>query len=203
MTSRGWRARPSMEQLDNRAYTTAAWAGIVLLTVALAVVALRGSWLGALLLTAFLIASITFVLLEDRLPAVFNLLFVIAALLNAAGWVWEFYGRIPGYDEIAHFFTAFAVTLALGYPVLRTLISAGAGGRQTFFFLVVASFGVTLGAFWEIFEWAVGIPEVNPVVDITMNSLGAITASTAWVLRRMPDEPGKEYQPRNPTEKHG
>lgn len=176
-------------KLNNKVYTMAAWFGIVLLVVALTVVALRGNWLSTLLLAAFLIASITFVLLEDRLPAIFNLLFVIAALLNAAGWVWGLYGRIPGYDEVAHFFTSFAVALALGYPVLRILTTAGVGGHRIFFFLVVASFGITLGALWEVFEWAALIREPDPVIDIIMDTLGAATASAAWFFGLLPNEP--------------
>lgn len=187
-------------RLNNKVYTTAAWFGIVLLIVALTVVALRGNWLNTLLLAAFLIASITFVLLEDRLPAVFNLLFVIAALLNAAGWVWELYGRISGYDEVTHFFTSFAVTLGLGYPVLRTLTIMGADRHRVFFFLVIASFGIALGALWEVFEWAVpDIAEPNPVVDLVMDTLGAATASAAWVFGLMSREAERERKPRSPT----
>lgn len=60
------------------------------------------------------------------------------------------------------------------------------------FFLVITSFGISLGVFWEIFEWVTMIPEVNPVVDIMMNSLGAATAATAWFrfLDVMADEAG-------------
>jgi hypothetical protein len=50
--------------------------------------------------------------------------------------------------------------------------------------LVIASFGITLGTFWEIFEWAVLKQLPNPVVDIIMDSLGAVTAgvAAAWIL---------------------
>lgn len=120
--------------LDNKIYTMAAWIGIVGMALALAAVASAGDWLRSLLIMVFLAASTAFVLLEDRLPALFNLLFVTAALLNVAGWVWWLYEKIPGYDEISHFFTSFAITLLLGYPVVRVMTRVWVWNHRVFFF---------------------------------------------------------------------
>jgi hypothetical protein len=46
---------------------------------------------------------------------------VVAAVLNAAGWVWDLYTTVWGFDEVAHFYTSFAITLALGYRVFRAM----------------------------------------------------------------------------------
>lgn len=165
----------------------------MLLAAALITVTFRGDWWGALLLAVFLFASIAFVLFEDRLPTLFDLLFVVAALLNGAGWVWGLYRQVAGYDEFTHFFTSFAVTLSLGFLVFRA-VQAPFRDHRILFFLVMASFGITLGAFWEVFEWTILTSLPNPVVDIIMDSLGALLAgvAAAWFLGLMSaeDDPG-------------
>jgi hypothetical protein len=164
--------------LENKAYVAAAWLGIVLLAGACVFVLLKGNWFGGLLLAVFLVASVAFVVFDEELPGLFDLLFVAAAIVNAAGWVWDLYGRIPGYDEIAHLYTSFAVTLSLGHLVYRR-VRAPFREHRLHFVLVIASFGISLGAFWEIFEWLVLKELQNPVVDIIMDSLGAVLAGIA------------------------
>ena len=138
---------------------------------------------GAAILALFLAASITFIAVEDQLPSLFSLLFVMAALLNAAGWVWGFYGSITGYDEFTHFFTTFAGTLALGFLMFKN-VRAQFLDYRLHFVLVIASFGITLGVFWKIFEWLFLKQLANPVIDMIMDSIGAITAgvTAAWAL---------------------
>jgi hypothetical protein len=169
--------------LDNKIYVVAAWIGIAVLAAALVLLVLRGSWLNALLLGAFLAAATAFVAFDQRLPSLFDLLFVVAALLNAVGWTWQAYTGIPGYDEFAHFFTSFTVTLSLGFLVYRS-VREPFRQHRLHFVLVIASFGISLGAFWEIFEWAILRELINPVVDIIMDSLGAVLAgfAAAWFL---------------------
>ena len=172
-----------MLNLDNKIYVVAAWIGIAVLAAALVLLVLRGSWLNALLLGAFLAAATAFVAFDQRLPSLFDLLFVVAALLNAVGWTWQAYTGIPGYDEFAHFFTSFTVTLSLGFLVYRS-IREPFRQHRLHFVLVITSFGISLGAFWEIFEWAILRELINPVVDIIMDSLGAVLAgfAAAWFL---------------------
>ncbi len=172
-----------MLNLDNKIYVVAAWIGIAVLAAALVLLVLRGSWLNALLLGAFLAAATAFVAFDQRLPSLFDLLFVVAALLNAVGWTWQAYTGIPGYDEFAHFFTSFTVTLSLGFLVYRS-VREPFRQHRLHFVLVIASFGISLGAFWEIFEWAILRELINPVVDIIMDSLGAVLAgfAAAWFL---------------------
>ncbi len=173
-----------MNVLENRGYTAAAWIGIAFLAVAIVIAVVNANWFGAVLLAIFLIASLVFVIAEQRLPSLFNLLFVAAAVMNAAGWVWNLYGKIIGYDEFTHFFTSFAITLSLGFLVFDA-VKEHFRDHPRHFVLVIASFGITLGAFWEIFEWAALKQLPNPVVDMIMDSLGAVTAgvAAAWVLR--------------------
>lgn len=81
----------SSQPLDARwrGYRVAAWAGQALLAVAVVVVLLQGRYTGALTLAGFLVASVVFVLREDRLPNLFDMLFVIAALLAGIVGVWS------------------------------------------------------------------------------------------------------------------
>jgi hypothetical protein len=170
---------------DSGHYRTASWVGIALLAVATAVVIFRGDWTGVALLAAFLVASIAFLVFEDNLPTLFDALFVSAAIINAAGWVWNLYTRVWGYDEFAHFYTTFAATLSLGYLtffVMRKYFRQHPGH----FLVVVTSFGVTLGAWWEVVEWIILKKLTDPVGDIVVDSIGAVLAAflALWVLRK-------------------
>ena len=171
--------------LDEPKFRIASWIGISLLAVAVAVVALRGDWTGVALLAAFLASCLAFLLLEDRLPALFDTLFVSAAMLNAGGWVWNLYTEVWGYDELAHFYTTFAVTLSFGYLAFEAMSDQFTKhyGRYVW---VITSFGVTLGAWWEVVEWVAMKRLLDPVNDIVMDSLGALLAAllSVWVLRK-------------------
>lgn len=171
--------------LESRIFRIISYIGIALLALATLVVLLRGDWWGTALLGVFLLASVLFVAFDDKLPALFDTLFVVAAIVNAAGWVWGLYRPVWGYDEIAHFFTTFAVTLAVGYLVLYVM-------REHFrmhrlhYVVVVTSFGVTLGAWWEVLEFFILKELHDPVGDIIVDSLGALLAGclAAWALTK-------------------
>lgn len=85
-----------------RGYRIAAWGGQFLLTIAVLVTAAQGKWKEAIALAVFLLTSFAFVALENQLPTLFDMLFVLAALLNAGGWVWGLFYRPEPYDEITH-----------------------------------------------------------------------------------------------------
>lgn len=166
---------------DNRYYRVASWIGILLLASATALVAVRGNWVGATVLTVYLAASFAFVAWERRLPSLFDTLFVLAAIINAAGWVWNLYNPVWGFDEFAHFFTTFAGTLSIGYLLLYELRDHY---RQhpTHYVIVVTSIGVTLGAWWEVLEWLFMKQLVDPVGDIIVDSVGAVLAALLSLL---------------------
>lgn len=167
---------------DWRGYRLAAWAGQAVLAVALVV---------ALTLAGFLVAALVFVTREDRLPPVFDFLFVVAALVNAAGWVWNLFERPGPYDEIVHAYTTFAITLALGWLAYGSLFGSFRAHRWLFM-LVIASFGIAVGAVWEIAEWSAdkllpadvvsGLDDT--IVDLIVDSPGALVAGAVavWAL---------------------
>lgn len=182
-------------ELDAPGYRVAAWIGVGLVVVALVSTAIAGEWTGTLVLAAFAAAASGFVLLEDDLPSLFDLLFVIAALLNAGGWaLGAFHWRGP-YDEITHGFTTFGITLSLGFLTFYSV-------RETFraheilFVLVIASFGLAIGAFWEIIEWTTGVIGTlgDTIGDLAMDTLGALLAGAfnLWALDEAPEDQLRE-----------
>jgi len=120
------------------------------------------------------------------------MLFVLAALLNAGGWVWGLF-YLPGpYDEITHAFTIFSITLALSLLVYGSLLTSFRHHRLLYV-LTIASFGIAMGAVWEVTEWLAGkiLPsEVigrldDTIMDLVMDTLGAGLAAllSLWALQ--------------------
>ena len=176
-----------MVYLNHPYYRIAAWIGIALLAGGLVAVVVQGRWLGVGMLAAFLSASVAFIFTRERLPNLFNLIFVLAAVVNAAGWVWDLYSRIGPYDEMAHAFTTFALTLALGFLVYYS-VKAHFATHGLLFVLAIANLGIAIGAIWEVFEWVVNISHSlnDAMIDLIMDSTGAVVAGifSAWAVRR-------------------
>lgn len=62
---------------------------------------------------------------ENPRPNLFDLLFVLAALVGAMGYALNLFSRVGPYDELTHSFTTFSVSLAFlsalpGRRALRT-----------------------------------------------------------------------------------
>lgn len=192
-----------------RGYRPLAWIGQGLLALAIVVVAVQGQWQQALTLALFLGASLIFVVQDDKLPPLFDFLFVLAALLNAAGWVWGLF-NVPGlYDEIVHAYTIFALTLAFSFLVYRSMLTIFR--QHTILYLItIASFGMALGALWEVAEWSAEkilstqvIPSLDDtIVDLIMDTLGAISAAvlSRWALKEWTTS--NPNQPRPDSMKH-
>jgi hypothetical protein len=167
-----------------KGYRAAAWIGQALLVIAIAVVLIKGQWLPAAALAGFLVISYLFVAFERKLPTLFDLIFVIAALINAGGWAWDLYNQPGPYDEIAHFYTIFAITLAAGFLLYDELMESF-NTHRVLFVISVASLGIALGALWEVTEWLVDFVTPKEIVsglfdtitDIILDSGGALVAA--------------------------
>lgn len=180
-----------MLAINWKGYRFGAWIGQTLLAIATISALLQGNWSNAIALALFLVAAIAFMVKDDRLPTLFDLLFSIAAVLNAGGWVWNWFDTIGPYDEIVHGFTIFALTLALSFVVYRPLMPVFR--HHTLLYLVtIASFGVAIGGLWEICEWSAGkilstqviISLDDTVIDLIMDTIGSVLAAllSLWVL---------------------
>ena len=108
---------------------------------------------------------------------------VIAILVNIAGYLWDLYQQFWWFDEVLHAYTTFALTLPLAL-LLYGVVLSGAKDRPILFILTVACLGVTIGAIWEIAEWAYDqmVPEnailgkTDTVIDLIMDLAGALAA---------------------------
>ncbi|MBH8556091.1 hypothetical protein I8751_27885 [Nostocaceae cyanobacterium CENA357] len=182
-----------MNSMNWKGFRVMAWFGQALLAIFVIAAAAQGKWSNALGLAFFLIASFVFVIRDDKLPTLFDFLFVLAALLNATGWVWNLFGMPGPYDEIVHAYTTFAITLALSFLVYSSMLNIFR--NHTLLYLVtITSFGIAIGALWEVTEWSAGkilntqvIESLNDtIIDLIMDSLGAGLAAliSLWALRK-------------------
>lgn len=183
-----------------RGYRLAAWVGLVLLAGAVVLTFVQSNFRAAFSLLGFLVAAFVFVKWDDKLPNLFDFLFVLSALINAGGWAFDLYNKPGPYDEIAHAFTIFALTLALGFLVYGRLMS-NFHGRYMLFVLTIASFGIAIGALWEVAEWLSDfvLPQQivsglnDTITDIILDSLGAIAASLLSV-RTLHEKSPEEWE---------
>jgi hypothetical protein len=167
-----------------KGYRTLAWLLQGLLAIAIVVMLFQANWLAAITLSGFLLISFLFVKLEHKLPSLFDLIFMVAALINAGGWAWDLYNKPGPYDEIAHFFTMFAITLAFGFLLYRELMESFYD-HPVMFVLTIASLGIAIGALWEVVEWLADFVTPKQIVsglfdtitDIILDSAGAVLAA--------------------------
>jgi hypothetical protein len=159
----------------------------VALCVSVAALVVQGDLQGALIVAVFVGLSFAHLLRSERRPAFFDVLFAIAAIAGGVGFVFGLFDKIVLYDEITHAFTTFCVSLAFyfvfygGAVPERRAIALGTS---------VFTLGVTVGAYWEIFEWFfVGhYPMADTISDLLVDSAGALAAAlVALALRRSGD----------------
>src|SRR5688572_1768250 len=155
-----------------------------LLLVALIVL---GDLQAALIVGVFLGLSFAHLLRSDRRPALFDVLFALAALAGALGFVFGLFDEIVPYDELTHAFTTFSVSLTFYFLFYRGAVPEG---RAFALGTSVFTLGVTVGAYWEIFEWFfVGkYTMADTISDLLVDSGGALAAAlVALALRRSGD----------------
>ena len=117
----------------------------------------------------------------SRVTIVVAVLLVIAALVNAAGYLLDLWREETAFDEAVHFFTSFVVTLAGGLALLR--VRRLAHSRLQLLFAVVG-LGLALGLAWEAFEWLIGIvgSPRDTRVDLLMDAGGAAAAAAVILI---------------------
>jgi hypothetical protein len=159
----------------------------VALCILLATLVVMGDITAALIVAVFLALSFAHLLRSERRPALFDVVFALAALAGALGYAFDLFGEIVPYDELTHGFTTFSVSLAFYFLFYGGAVperKAVALGSSVF------TLGVTVGAYWEIFEWFfVGkYTMADTISDLLVDSIGALAAAlVALVLRRRGD----------------
>ena len=176
-------------------YRVASWIGIAIAALGLLLAVVMGWWIASLWLAALLLYTLWQVAWEHRLPDLFDLLLVAAAVFNALGWAFNLFHKFPPYDVLAHGYTIFAVTLTAGFL-------AYSSPRVHFdkigwlFVTSIFCFGMALGGLWEIIEWLFGVIGNidDTIADLAMDAIGAAAAGllSGWVAGRA-REPTKRY----------
>lgn len=175
---------------DHRVFRITAEVFVALLGIALITMVARADWLGVAIYGVFFAVSMFFITRPRIIPPLFGLLFVSASLLDAAGYTWNLYQRSAFFDELAHFYTTFAVTLTLGslvYSRGQTRLDE----NPFLFALASGTLAVTIGVAWELFEWGVRIIGnlEDTLKDFGMDLIGAFSAGVwlAVIARRRAD----------------
>jgi hypothetical protein len=202
-----------MLSTDWKGYRVIAWMMQGILATAMVLMLIQRNWFAAVSLAGFLVISFLFVTLERKLPCLFDLIFMIAALINAAGWAWNLYDRPGPVDEIAHFYTIFAITLAVGYRLYQELMESFYDHRLMFV-LTIASLGIALGTVWEVIEWLSDfvLPQqivsglFDTITDLILDSAGATLAAllNLWGLNELrAGATTKQRAPARPASRRG
>ena len=120
------------------------------------------------------------------------LLIIICTLLNGAGFMWDIFEPVPGYDEIAHLITPFTLVAITAEIVYR------GGGDDEFFntprraLITGSAIGLVGAVGWEGIEvvldmMGVSIDHALPdtIFDVVLGVLGG--AAGAWLADRYLD----------------
>ena len=171
-------------------YRTAVYAGIGLLAV-MFVVAILSRDVGSPLVPLGLgIVAVIFLAVQTAwMPSLFNVVFVLALLVDGAGWAWGLFESVVPLDEISHGLTAMALTLAVGFYVYRGLLEEYPRHLAPLL-VALLTLGVSIGALWEVFEWIVGIEMSvsDTISDLVADTTGALLAlPLAWSALRQKD----------------
>jgi VanZ family protein len=164
-------------------YVSVLRASRVALCILLVALLVLGDLQAAMIVGVFLGLSFAHLLRSDRRPALFDVLFALAALAGALGFAFGLFDEIVPYDEITHAFTTFSVSLTF-------YTGAVPEGRAVALGTSVFTLGVTVGAYWEIFEWYfIGkYTMADTISDLLVDSGGALAAAlVALALRRSGD----------------
>lgn len=178
----------SGSRLDYRGFAVASWLILALVAAAALLLAWLGRWFDTLAMGALVALGVVFLLNGRRLPGVFSLLFVVAALVNTAGYAFDVWHDPIWFDEVVHAYTSFAGMAAIGWLIVRGSVLDGKSSAWRLIVSVTA-IGLAIGVLWEIFEWAIGIigTRLDTRRDLVMDTLGAIAAGLwcAWVAGRL------------------
>lgn len=162
-----------------------AWLGVALQAAALVFVLWSEEWGGASTIAVFLVVSTAFLLLQNGVPALPSFLIVLAAIVNAGGWAWNWYDQFTWFDEAVHAYTSFATMSAVAYLAYKRHWTRATPGNARFV-LWTALVGLGLGVVWEIFESSfLNLHFWDTIVDLIMDTIGAALAGwfVGWVVR--------------------
>lgn len=180
--------------LNHQGFTLVCIAVMAAAAVIALLMASRGQWLaaGAMAIVAGL--AVGCVIARKTLPRALGALLSIAAMVNAAGYVFSLWQEDTSFDELVHAFTSFVGMTAIGWTVVDR--SWFDHWPKAGLFAGLMGAALLLGVLWEAFEWIIGLigDRRDTVIDLVMDLLGATAAGalTLWIAdwrRRRRDGP--------------
>lgn len=174
----------TMFDANKNSFRLTALGGVIVLLLAMAYLAWWSRWVAVAVLSVFLLLSLIVIFHRGTLPKLFELLFVSAALLNAFAYATGLLTNSARFDEIAHLYTSFAVTLAFGFIVYEALLRVMAAHRLLLM-LTITCLGIAIGVGWELVEWAAQLLSGNNILrgvddtitDLIFDATGAFVAA--------------------------
>lgn len=175
--------------INSKIFLYLAWAGRIILIAAVFYIWLTKDTQGIFTITPFLFVAFVPLFLKNLLPPFYDTLIVFMALINAGAWIWNAYETVFFYDEFAHAFTTFTLTLVIGHISIN-FFSKDYERYRRFILLSIVSFGISLGTIWEFWEWMIDIFIEKSVIaglydtitDLMWDSLGALCATGILLL---------------------
>lgn len=151
--------------------------------VLLIVLLVIGDFQAALIIGVFLVLSFAHLLRSDRRPLFFDVLFTLVALAGAVGFVFQLFDRVGPFDEVIHAITTFSVSLTFYFLFYQGAVPEK---RAVALATSVFTFGVTIGVYWEIFEWffVTHYPMADTISDLLVDSGGALAAALVALALR-------------------
>lgn len=123
---------------------------------------------------------IWFILAARKFPWPVSVLIVIAAAVNGAGWGWKWLDRVPHYDDFAHAYCTFALTVPAALRINR--------GRKFDLRTAFATLGVgvTGSVLWELYEWTIDQYVTRANTMSLSDTLGDLSAGLVGALVAIP-----------------
>jgi len=137
---------------------------------------------GAVLLGLAVLSGVA-LYFQHALPSSIMLLLIVAATVNAAGYIVGLWHERTMFDEIVHAFTTFAGMTAVIWMATRDgRLLEGASALSVVAAALLA--GLVFGLVWEGFEWLIGIigNQRDTLIDLAMDSLGAVAAGLLFTV---------------------
>ena len=176
------------------AYRILSWIAVAIGAAGLIVAVLSGAGAKSLWLVFLIGFSLSLLRWDERLPDLLHALLVTAAIFNAFCWVFDWYEEKGLYDEIAHFYSTFGLSLAAGFLLAHTS-EIRFRRLGSLYGLAVFCVGMAVGAVWEIVEWIVAVIGGlhDTITDLILNGLGAFAAG--MVSRLIVESANAEREP--------
>ncbi len=143
------------------------------------------------LISLFLVVIVFILSAKQILPRIFFLLLPLVAALYTTGSILGLYDTFPFFDKIIHFLASFVTALLIGMVGYNTPLGL-LSKYQIYYYVVIVSIGLTIGAVWEIFEWFIdqftlqnlSVDLDDVVTDLIADTMGVLLGGWASIKKK-------------------